>query len=369
MSGKCSILLITEQLEQQKSLESTLFSLGMCCTLAASVSQSLELTEKNHYELLIVSATVFDIGGFELVDNIRNNKINHRSPVLFLLTDDVVNDHFMTRALSSPLTDFLVYPCNPDIFLGKVRLLLSFVQRLEEIQLENTELETNVEQMRNYVGIVAHDLRAPLGKLINLSEVLVAGVDTEELPTFYKLMQKTSRRAFDLVTDILDMAAVENGRFKLDITRCDLWPLVIQAFSELNYLADQKDIRMVNEIEDSIEVRADGRRIFQVLTNLLTNAIKFTPKYGTINMLAIPSNDGITIEVRDTGVGIPAEMLPLLFFKHQKTTTRGTEGERGTGFGLPLSQQLLKAHGSQIQVQTELGRGSIFSFFLPYFRD
>ena len=367
MSVKSTILLFHPNESQREAIKDALNGGGLECQIVDSVEAALQAVQDKRFHVFVLASETAETDVFELLGDLRKLGDNHHTPALFAGPDGEHIRSLLESVYSTDRADFLMTPAADEVLVGKIRLLTTFVKRQDELLRENTELETNVEQMQNYVGMVAHDLRAPLSKLINISEVLATGVEEEELPAFYNLLRKTSRRGFDLVNDILDMAAVESGGFKLDITRCDIWPLGIQAITELKHMADKKDIHLVNEIEDPIEVRADGRRIFQVLTNLLTNAVKFTPRYGTINLVAIDEGEEVRIEVRDTGVGIPEEMVPKLFYKHQKTTTRGTDGERGTGFGLPLSQQLLKAHGSKITVQSEPGKGSIFSFSLPYF--
>jgi len=221
------------------------------------------------------------------------------------------------------------------------------------------------KRIRKFVGTVAHDLRGPLGKLINTSEILLSGVEPEAVNTFYKIMSQTSRRGFDLVNDLLDITALETGLVRLNAEDCDLKLLAQRVIAELGYLAAAKEINLVNNMVEPLVAKADTRRIFQVLVNLINNAVKFTPRSGMITLLAIEEDSGIKISVCDSGVGIPPEKLGDLFLKHEKISTPGTEGEPGTGFGLALAQEIVQGHGSSIEVDSELGKGSCFSFILP----
>jgi len=147
--------------------------------------------------------------------------------------------------------------------------------------------------------------------------------------------------------------------------RCDLSVLARQVITEMNWQAEEKEIQLINEIHFSHVVKADKNRVFQVLTNLIGNAIKFTPRLGTISLSAESTREGARLEVRDTGVGMATEAMGNLFEVHNRVTTPGTEGEKGTGFGLALAQEIVHRHGSEITVRSKAGEGSSFSFILP----
>ncbi len=238
-------------------------------------------------------------------------------------------------------------------------------RRLAELERENRRLKEVNNQLSSFVSMVAHDLRSPLSKIINISDVLIAGVDADELEAFYQMLHATSRRAFDLVNEILDLNALEAGKIQLEMRKCDLWSLARQVIAEVNHQAKQKDIALANRIEEPIEVKADAHRLFQVLVNLIGNALKFTEAGGSVALDAVPEGALVRLEVRDNGVGMPQETVDKLFHKHEKISTTGTDGEKGTGFGLPLSQKLIQAHGSKIKVHSKKGQGSRFSFTLP----
>ncbi len=218
--------------------------------------------------------------------------------------------------------------------------------------------------MSEFVGIVSHDLRNPIGTLHSTCQLLTKY--PEDIPTFIPEMVKTSKRALCLVNDLLDLTAMENGKTKITLEPCNFLDIANSAVKEIKFLSDKKDITVHNNVKDTPNVRVDYHRLFQVLNNLLTNAIKFTHPKGTISINAISKKEGLQIEVIDTGVGISPSLIPELFNKHKKTSTCGTGGEIGTGYGLPLSQEILQTHNSTIKVKSETGKGSTLYFTLPW---
>ncbi len=365
MEEKDDILLVGAQPENSRELEDLLKGLEFELMWAESEEEALQLCEDESFVLIILVERAGDV--FATASRLRAGATSKDIPILFVFGEERCPER-EEKVLGLGDADYIFNPLRPVIFEQKVRHLVKWYKtsrQAHELEASNTELARYHEQMREFVAIVAHDLRAPLGKLINISEVLMAGVEPDELLTFYKIIQKTSKRGFDLVNDILDLTAVESGQVKLDFGKCDISQLALQIVAEMSFLAREKGIELVNNITESMEVKADGRRISQVLGNLIANAVKFTPRSGTVTLDARPWEDGVQVQVNDTGVGIPEDTIEALFQKHKKVSTPGTDGERGTGYGLPLSQELIRAHASVISVRSEMGKGSSFSFILP----
>jgi len=252
-----------------------------------------------------------------------------------------------------------------EVLSVRVRNLLDRLLKQQALNHENERLVQMSLRMKKYVGHVAHDLRGPLGKLINTSEVLLSGVEADSQEAFFSIIARTSRRGFELVNNILDITSLESGQLRIEKGKCNLSVMADQVITELNYLASEKEIGLRNRILMPLEVYADAQRVIQVLSNLITNAIKFTPRFGTVTLQAKPGVGGMRIQVVDTGVGINQETVDRLFDLESKTSTLGTEGERGTGLGLAIAQEIIKGHDSQITVTSMPDEGSTFSFQLP----
>jgi PAS domain S-box-containing protein len=215
------------------------------------------------------------------------------------------------------------------------------------------------------LGVVAHDLRNPLNTI-----VMGASTMLELLPANPPLLRnhaKIVRRAADrmnrLIQDLLDVRRIESGRLAVDPRSVTVGVLVDEALEMLRPLASAASLELVTDLAaDLPRARADSGRILQVFSNLVGNAIKFTPAGGRITISATRSEDEVRFEIADTGPGIAAEQLPHVFGQFWQ----GTRGDRrGIGLGLAIAKAIVEAHGGRIWVESQLGEGSRFYFTLP----
>ncbi len=366
MQEKTSILLVGPCPENFLDLGKIADHLGMEFLPADTYEQALEYCNEGQIALMIAGAALQLVPGEPLIDALRADYDMSQIPVILIGEEPA---DLIARSADEAPVDVLPLATTAYMLSTRIRLLTEwYVQRrrIEVLESENERLDALNKQVRKFVGNVAHDLRGPLGKLINTAEVLISGVEPEALSTFYEMLVQTSRRGYNLVNDILDITALESGQLQLFFDKCDLGEIAAQVFDELGYLAERKQLQLVNAVARGQWVRGDRRRIYQVLGNLLNNAIKFTPRGGQIAIEAQSRPQGIWVCVNDTGVGIAPDKLQTLFLKHVKNSTPGTEGEQGTGFGLPLAQEIAMAHNATIEATSEEGKGSSFCFQLPY---
>lgn len=366
MQDKFTILLVGDNPENFPDIGEIADHMGMEFVHVVTIRDAIQACDEEPVALVIADADSPVLDHQELITSMHRGLETCSIPMI--LAGGTTDDFLPQSADEAPL-DFVPGKVDSHLLITRIRLMTDWInyrRRIDWLESENERLESLNKQIKKFVGNVAHDLRSPLGKLINTSEVLLSGVDAEALPTFYDMLVQTSRRGFNLVNDILDLTALESGQVKLFFEKCDLSDVASQVVSELGYLAADKEISLVIDIQDKRRVRADRRRIFQVIGNLVSNAIKFTPRQGKITLQTIPLETNLEINVRDTGVGIARDKLASLFFKHEKNSTLGTEGEQGTGFGLPLAQEIALAHGARIKVTSQENVNTCFSFQLPF---
>ncbi len=256
-------------------------------------------------------------------------------------------------------------------FQEQVSLVLSGIQFAEA-----QKAATKTDQLKsNFLTNISHELTTPLNVVIN-STGLVAdgdlGAIIKEQAEYLNRSVSGSEHLMRLLNEILDITKIETGQLTLRLEKIDLREVIEDALSIMRGLLQNKPVELKVEIADDLpSVTADRTRIRQILFNLLSNAEKFTKK-GAICLRAWRQDKQILISVQDTGIGIAQENLPLIFEDYRQVRTKGYTGmlgksrrRLGTGLGMPVAQALVELHGGRIEVASELGKGSIFTFTLP----
>jgi signal transduction histidine kinase len=245
--------------------------------------------------------------------------------------------------------------------------------RLEQSNRELNEANAKLRELsamkEEFLALTTHDLRSPLtviSGVINFFTSGRLGELTPEQQNMVSMMERNTQSLIELVNDLLDASKLESGTMRLDMTTLNLRGLVEELRETMLPMAREKEITLEDSVpEDLPPVRADRTKLRRILVNLVTNALKFTPRGGRVAFGAATEGDAVRISVRDSGVGIPPEDLARLFDKYEQARSRATRGEKGTGLGLYITRQLVELHGGRIDVSSEVGRGSTFSFTIP----
>jgi signal transduction histidine kinase len=230
------------------------------------------------------------------------------------------------------------------------------------------EAQKIIDAREEILRIVAHDLRNPLNTISMATTMLIEDpVPEQARVSSLRIIQRSGERMNRLIQDLLSVTTIEAGRLSIAPQKMSVPELLREASETLGPLAKEKGITLtVNGADDLPAVRGDHARVLQVIGNLVGNAVKFTPAGGTITLSAIRADGRVQCSVADTGPGIPAAQIPRLFGKFWQAK-RG-DG-RGVGLGLAIARGIVEAHGGTIEVQSELGKGSVFTFMLPVWRD
>lgn len=256
------------------------------------------------------------------------------------------------------------------------------VQRLQEEQLrrKNAELEeqnrrvSEVNRLKTeFVSLVSHELRTPLtsiaGYVALLSEGRVGAVAAEQRE-YLAIVEHNVDRLITLIDDLLDISRIEAGKVTLRRTTLALLPLIQAVASLLRPELDAKGQRLSLDLSPTLPpVMGDAERLTQILTNLISNAYKYTPAGGSISITARQEDDWVRLDVRDTGIGLSPDDQAQLFIPFFRAQHRATQAVVGTGLGLAITRLLVELHGGEIIVTSALGQGSTFSVTLPTGRD
>lgn len=218
------------------------------------------------------------------------------------------------------------------------------------------------------VAVVSHDLRNPMTVISMLCGMMQKAFSSDGAHTSRRIssaidtMQQAAARMNVLLEDLLDTSKIEAGRYTVKPVPLDVSQILEEAYALLAPLAQEKGVDLSFNAEPGLQINADPERLFQVLSNLIGNAIKFTPRQGKIGISAMSNGEEIVFAVRDSGEGIAPDQLPHVFDRYWTLTENNPTG---SGLGLYITQGIVKAHGGRIEAESELGRGSEFRFTVP----
>jgi two-component system cell cycle sensor histidine kinase PleC len=266
-----------------------------------------------------------------------------------------------------------------ETLIEKERHLLESVARLEKSEQRNKVLARQAEEERQkaedasaaksaFLANMSHELRTPLNAIIGFSEImmkeLMGPIGTEQYKSYTHDIYNSGSHLLDLITDVLDMAKIEAGHFQLTPRPLDPEIAIDQALRLMRRKAEEKGLQLLSDCEELPEIEADHRAVKQMLLNLLSNAVKFTDQ-GAVMVSARANDWGIEMRVVDSGRGIPKEALPRLARPFEQVDTELNRNTSGTGLGLALTKSLAEMHGGRIEIESELGRGTMVAIHLP----
>jgi histidine kinase len=244
------------------------------------------------------------------------------------------------------------------------------LDELAQLALSFNQMAAQLEQMeatrRELIGDVAHELRTPLASIKGSMEGLIDGVLPAAAPTFQQIYREADRLQ-RLVTDLQELSRVEAGAFELNLRRVAVGDLVQATLARLSRQFEEKGVALESAVPADLPlVRADEDRAGQVLLNLVGNALQYTSAGGRVRVAARRQGAEVHIQVSDTGIGIAAEHLPLVFTRFYRVDKSRARAGGGSGIGLTIARHLVEAHGGRIWAESPgPGRGSTFAFTLP----
>jgi signal transduction histidine kinase/putative methionine-R-sulfoxide reductase with GAF domain len=253
-------------------------------------------------------------------------------------------------------------------FASHAAVAIANARLFQTIEEKSRELEVVSQHKSEFLANMSHELRTPLNAIIGFSEVLAEGMfgEVNEKQTEYlRDILESGQHLLSLINDILDLSKIEAGRMELELTDFDLPQAISNALILVRGRAARRDIALHQAVDQRLgQIRGDERKIKQVLLNLLSNALKFTPEGGRVDVRAYIVGRMAQVSVTDTGVGIAPEDQEAVFEEFRQVGTADKRVE-GTGLGLALSRKFIELHGGRIWVKSEVGVGSTFTFTLP----
>jgi PAS domain S-box-containing protein len=238
-----------------------------------------------------------------------------------------------------------------------------------ELEQRNEEVERANNLKSEFLSGMSHELRTPLHTIIGFAELLeeqLEGSLNEKQQRFVRHIHRDSQHLLALINDVLDLSKIESGRLELQHEPFQLIDALDETVSSLGPRANAKSIEIEIDVPPEIELYADRLRFKQILYNLLSNAVKFTPERGRVSVLVSLKPGFVEVCVADTGVGIPESQHESVFDKFYQVGQRQASGVEGTGLGLAITRRLVEEHGGTICLKSVVGKGSKFTFTIPF---
>ncbi len=238
----------------------------------------------------------------------------------------------------------------------------------EAIKRYSKEMEEINAEKDKFFSIISHDLRSPFQGLLGLSNAMVEEFETltpEETKLFINNIHNSAKNLFNLIENLLQWSRIQRGKLDLQPVSLDLYEEILYVINLLQRNALNKNIKLINLVDENVMVKSDVNILHSTLQNLISNAIKFTLKGGEIKITAERDVEFVSVSVIDNGVGIAEKDIQKLFRIDAQHSTFGTEKEAGTGLGLIICKELIQRQGGNIWVESEVGKGSNFTFTLP----
>jgi signal transduction histidine kinase/chemotaxis methyl-accepting protein methylase len=370
-----NVLLVDDHEENLIALEAVLGDLGCGLVRARSGNEALRSLLKHRFAVMLLDVQMPEMDGYEVARYARDNPHTREVPIIFLTAANQT-EAAMLRGYGSGAVDYLLKPFNPSVLRSKVRVFLELAssrQRLaatmRELEQARQEAERASRFKSQFLANMSHELRTPLNAIIGFGELLEdqqSGDLSAQQAEFVRHIVASGKHLVALMNDILDLARIEAGRVEIRRERVATAPLIESARDIVRPLAVKKGIDLVCDLEGPLpDAHLDPVRVKQILYNLLSNGIKFTPAPGQVRLRASADDHHLMLAVQDTGIGIRPDDQARLFQEFERIEPERGPRQEGTGLGLALTKKLIELHGGTIEVDSEPGKGSTFSVRLP----
>jgi signal transduction histidine kinase len=373
------ILVVDDEKEIREFLSKALTRIaGFHVEVAEDGDDALKKIEQDKLDLILTDLKMPKMDGLRLITEIAKTK---PEILTILMTGHGTIDSALD-AMKRGASDYLTKPINLDELVLRIQKVLDEKQRFVSMKEYITQLETANQELKRvdeikseFVSVASHELRTPLATIKNAVQLVLkgkAGEINETQDNFLTMAEKNINRLTNILNDFLDLSKIESGKVGMKFEELDLQSAIVFIISSLRPHADGKSIHLVMEVPKDLPfVYGDREKVEQILMNLMGNAIKFTPEGGQVvvsTKLLSKTRNTVSISVTDTGIGIPGDQLEKIFEKFHQVESPLHHSASGTGLGLAITKGLVEAHQGQIWAESEVGKGSTFTFTLPLSR-
>lgn len=366
------LLLVDDLEENLVALEALLRREGLTFLKARSGDEALELLLSHDVALALLDVQMPGMDGFQLAEYMRGNTRTHHVPIIFV-TAGSSDQQRRFRGYEAGAVDFIQKPIEADVLRSKTEVFVDLHQQRRQILAQRDELEAHAAALKaadrrknEFLAVLGHELRNPVMALSAGLQLVEREADPTKAGLIRKRMATQVFHLSRLIEDLLDVSRIDQGKIALRLERVSLQSVLESAIETSRPKIDAGCHDLSIDIpEEPVWVTADFTRLSQVVSNLLTNAAKYTPSQGRIELRAHTDADVVDIAVSDNGVGISAEMQTRIFELYTQLPGPDARSTEGLGIGLSLVKQLVELHGGSVRVESAAGGGSCFTVRLP----
>jgi signal transduction histidine kinase len=358
-----TILIVDDTAANLNVLSTMLTQHGYKVRPAINGRLALASIARDQPDLILLDIKMPEMDGYEVCTLLKQDDLTRDIPIIFISALDEIEDKM--RAFQVGGVDYVTKPFHAEEVLARVRAHITLQDQRRRISTQLAEIAKLSGFKDDLLRIVSHDLKNPISAIRGYAELLLEDPNAEDTPEYAERILRSANFMNSLVGDLLELSRAE-GDFPLDMQTTSLDGVISACVTAYELAAHERQIALrYTPPSAPLLVRLDAMRFSQVMNNLISNGIKYTPPGGVVDVRAFHDDAWAVIEVADTGLGIPAEDMPRIFDKFFRVSTKEHQQVSGTGLGLAIAKALVEKHGGRIGVSSVVGEGSLFTIWLP----
>jgi len=330
-------------------------------------ASALKRVEKSLPDLILLDVIMPDMNGFEVLTELKKSETTKAIPVIFITG---ISEHANeSTGWAIGAVDYIRKPVDTMAVKHRVRRQMQIINLQRELE-DAAKIAAAANQSKSeYLAKMSHEIRTPMNAIIGMTNIGKSATNMERMTYCFAKIEDASKHLLGIINDILDMSKIEAGKFELAPVEFNFERMLQLVVNVVNFRVGEKAQKLTVQVDSDIPqfLVCDEQRLAQIITNLLGNAVKFTPEKGTINLSTYfkgEENDICTIKiaVKDSGIGISPEQQARLFQSFQQAESTTSREFGGTGLGLAISKSIVEMMGGAIEIESEIGKGSTFTF-------
>lgn len=361
-----SILVVDDNKENLKVVSNFLKEKGYQIALSLNASDALKILRENEIDLVLLDIMMPGTDGYTFCKTMKADEALKEIPVVFLTAKTETAD--LVEGFRVGGVDYITKPFHKEELLARVQNHIDLADAKKQIKKQAEQiLRINKTKDRLY-SVIAHDIKSPFANISMLLSSIAEGYlqpGTEEYDEILQSLNASTKETYALLENLLRWTRAQTGDLEYVPEKIHLQELAYNVVRNLNSNARNKNIALELLIEDDLSCLADTMMLQSILQNLVSNALKFTPKGGSVIVSGAKKGDQVRIMVKDSGVGIPEENMKKLFSSDGHFTTEGTNSEKGSGLGLLLVKDFVQRNKGTVTVESQTGKGTTFTIMLP----